>query len=121
MLDELRRVGQPLLCAWGAWAYQVVVAAFEAQSAGPWWVPYRVRLLVLYDASRPPVAPDLALDGVNDLAQAEALGASAVVNVDGALATAAVGLTGDPGTAIMAASDLAQLAAARGYLARAGA
>lgn len=119
ILDELRRSGQPLLCAWDGWAYQVVIATFEAQSAGPWWVPYRLRLLVLYDASRPPVAPDLALDGVDDVAQAAALGVSAGLNVDAALAVAAGGLGGEPAVAIAAAGSIARLAAARGYLRRA--
>ena len=118
-LDELRRAGQPLLCAWASWAYQVIIAEFEAQTAGPWWVPYRLRLLVLYDASRPPIVPDLALDGVNDLAQAAALGASPGLAVDAALATAAVGLASAPVTALAAAGNVAQLAAARGYLLRA--
>lgn len=121
VLDELRRAGQPLLCAWGGWAYQVVIAAFEAQSAGPWWVPYRLRLLVLYDASRPPVPPDLALDGVADLAQAAALGATPGLSIEAALATEAAGLSGEPGMAIVAAGSVARLAAARGYLLRAGA
>jgi hypothetical protein len=119
-LDELRRVGLPLLCAWGSWAYQVVIKEFEAQMAGPWWVPYRLRLLVLYDISRLPVAVDLALDGVNDIAQAAALGASPGLGVDAALAGAAVGLAADPVTALAAAGSVAQLAAARGYLLRAG-
>jgi hypothetical protein len=119
MLDELRRSGQPLLCAWSGWAYQVVIAAFEAQSAGPWWVPYRLRLLVLYDASRPPVAPDVVLDGVNDAAQAAAFGVGMGLDVDAALARAAVGLSGEPAAAIAAAGSLAQLAAAQGYVLRA--
>lgn len=120
-LDELRRTGQPLLCAWGGWAYQVVIAEFEAQSAGPWWVPYRLRLLVLYDASRPPVAADLALDGVDDVAQAGALGVSLGLDVDAALMTAEAALAGGPATAIATAGSLARLAAARGYLLRGGA
>ena len=118
-LDELRRGGQPLLCAWGSWAYQVIIAEFEAQAAGPWWVPYRLRLLVLYDASRPPAVLDLALDGVNDVVQAAALGASPGLDVDTALATAGAGLASDPATALAAAGSVAQLAAARGYLLRA--
>ena len=119
-LDELRRAGQPLLCTWSGWAYQVVISEFEAQSAGPWWVPYRLRLLVLYDLSRPPLVVDLALTAVNDVAQAAALGASPGLNVDAALATAALGLASDPATAIAAAGTVAQLGAARGYLLRAG-
>lgn len=119
VLDELRRAGQPLLCAWGSWAYQVVIAEFEAQAAGPWWVPYRLRLLVLYDLSRPPAQSDPALDGVNDLAQAAALCVTAGLNVDAALVTAGAALASDPVTAIAAAASVAQLAAARGYLLRA--
>lgn len=118
-LDELRRSGLPLLCAWGSWAYQVVIAEFEAQAAGPWWVPYRLRLLVLYDLSRPPVELDLVLDGVNDLAQAAVLGVSAGLDVDAALVTAGAALSSDPTTAIAASASIAQLAAARGYLLRA--
>jgi len=118
-LDELRRAGQSLLCAWDSWAYQVVIAEFEAQAAGPWWVPYKLRLLVLYDASRPPAVLDSALDGVNDIAQAAALGVSPGLDVDAALVTAAAGLASDPATAIAAAGSIAQLAAARGYLLRA--
>jgi hypothetical protein len=75
-------------------------------------------LLVLYDLSRPPVQLDPALDGVNDLAQAAALGVTAGLDVDAALVIAGTALAGDPVTAIAAAASVAQLAAARGYLLR---
>lgn len=119
-LDELRRAGMPLLCAWADWAYQVIIANFEAQSASPWWVPYRLRLLVLYDISRPPLLFDPAINGVNDLAQAAALGYAPGFNIDAAIATASPSLAGDPVAALNAAGIVAQLAVARGYLLRAG-
>lgn len=121
-VDELRRAGAPLLCAWGEWAYQVVIGAFEARAAGPWWVPYRVRLVVLYDASRPPGVVDGALPGVGDGAAAAGylapLGLGVGVDVGAALAGAAAGLAGDVGSALGAAGSLAQLGFARGFLMR---
>ena len=119
VLDELRRAGQPLLCAWGSWAYQVMIAEFEAHASGPWWVPYRLRLLTLYDLSRPPLAFDAALDGVNDVAQAAAAGVSVGLDVDAALVASGAALGGDPVTALAAAGQVAQLAVARGYVLRA--
>lgn len=110
-LDRLRREGLPLPLAWDGWRFTVVITEFEADSANPWWVPYRISCTVVSEgdpvvAELPPLAATLA--------EAVALGAGP--GLDERIEAAGAGLgAGDLATAAAAAGLLARLATARAF------
>ena len=148
-LDALRVTGASLLLAWDAFLYTVVVENFEADYRSPWWIPYRITCSVLQDEAAsivsagvqlaPAIASDLLAAGSYATAAATALsspgattfGTDAYIATQGTLAATLTSLnsqvvaaqpglqSSDVPTASAAAGQLAGLAAARGYVARA--
>lgn len=103
-LDRLRRAGLALPLAWDGWRFTVIISDFEADSANPWWVPYRISCTVLSEgdllvAELLPVAATLA--------EAAAFGGGP--GVEDRMAAAEAGL---------ATAALLDVAAAAGLLAR---
>ncbi len=140
LLDLLRAEGLPLPLAWDAFAYLVVIAAFEASYERPNWVPYRLACVVLADQTQvamalaaplvSTVAADLGAATAVDTSAASAalaapgattLGTSAygsvVAAVGAAQASAASGVS-SAGAALMAADDPVSAATAAGQLAQ---
>lgn len=141
VLDLLRAEGLALPLAWDAFAYLVVIAAFEAIYERPNWVPYRIACTVLLDQTQVAtalVAPlattvlgDLsaASSGVDTSAAQAALaqpGAAtlgtgayggAVDAVGAALAQAQAGIA-SAGAALLGATDPVSAASAAGQLAQ---
>jgi len=112
-LDRLRRAGLALPLGWDGWRFTVVISDFEADSAHPWWVPYRISCTVLSEG-------DLAVAELLPLAatlvEAAALGAGP--GIDERMAAAGVGLgSGALSDVAAAAGLLARLATARAYAA----
>jgi hypothetical protein len=99
LLDLLRAEGGVWPLAWDAFAYEVVIAAFEAEYQHANWVPYRVVCKVVLDLAQAAVlaVADLAGSVLADLTQAGPLAGGAV---------AALGAAGGavPGTAAFAAT-----------------
>ena len=140
LLDLLRTQGLPLPLAWDAFAYLVVIAAFEARYERPNWVPYRISCTVLLDQTQAismlatPLLTimqgDLAAVSAVDVAPAQtalaqpgaatlgtgAYGA-AVGAVTQAQSAAAAGMT-SAGSALLAATDPVSAASAAGTLAQ---
>lgn len=122
LLDTLRRAGEPLPLAWDAFAYDVVISNLEADTASPWWIPYRIACTVLQDNTALPLAVAAAETALDDLALAAGYAGSGGVpaDLDAAMDAAATGLaSSDLGEAIAAGERLAGLSAARGYALRA--
>lgn len=140
VLDLLRAEGLPLPLAWDAFAYLVVIAAFEASYERPNWVPYRIACTVLADQTQvamalaAPLVSTVAADlsaavAVNTSAAATALAVpgattpgtsaygAAVAAVGSAQQTAATGMAG-AGQSLMAAGDPVSAATAAGQLAQ---
>ncbi len=88
LLDLLRVEGLPLPLYWDAFAYLVVIAAFDAAYERPNWVPYRIACTVLLDETQAlsTILAPLAVTVAADLGAASA--------VDTSAATAALGLPG---------------------------
>ena len=145
----MRWAGLPLLLAWDAFFYTVVIESFEADYRSPWWIPYRLSCAVLRDEAAvlvtaalslaPTIAADLASAGLFASAAALAVskpGATSAGTASYAAATARVNTTvsslnsqiaaaepalhvPDVPSAMAAAGQLAQLTAAHAYTARA--
>lgn len=111
-LERLRRSGAVLPLAWDGWRFTVVIQEFGAETASPWWIPYRIKLCVLREGDLVAAEP---LPGVPSLAEAVALGAGP--GLDGRVAVASAGLgSADLAEAFGAAGSLARLVTARFYL-----
>jgi hypothetical protein len=95
--------------AWDGWRFTVVIAQFEADSAHPWWVPYRISCTVLSEGD---LIVAEVLPVVATLAEAAGLGFGP--DVEERLAEAGAGLAagGLPDVAV-AARRLAELAMGR--------
>jgi hypothetical protein len=149
ILDTLRVAGLQLLLSWDAFLYTVVIESFEADYRSPWWIPYRLSCAVVRDEAAAVIGALVsdALAITDDLASAGsfATAATAAVSAPGATTvgtaaysaataslTAAVGgidsqiasaepaiSANDVPTAAAACGQLAQLTAARAYVARA--
>ena len=123
LLDTLRRAGEPLPLAWDAFAYSVVISNLEADTASPWWIPYRIACAVLEDSTALPLAVASVSAALDDLSLAAGYAGSGGVPaaLDAAMDAAAPGLvSADLGDVIAAGGRLAGLSAARGYALRAG-
>lgn len=141
LLDLLRVEGLPLPLAWDAFAFLVVIAAFEAVYERPNWVPYRIACTVLLDQTQAltdiaaPLLATLGADltaagGVVDVSAVQAALAApggatlgtgaydaALQAVGAAQGTAQSGMTG-AGAALLAAGDPVSAATAAGQLAQ---
>lgn len=119
-LDRLRRSGLALPLTWDGWRFTVIISDFEADSAKPWWVPYRISCTVLSEGDL--VVLEL-LPVAATLAEAAALGAG--LNDDGRIAALGIGLGAEALSDVAgAAGALARLAVGRAFalsLARGGA
>lgn len=123
LLDTLRRAGEPLPLAWDAFAYVVVISNLEADTASPWWIPYRIACAVLEDSTALPLAANLAAAALDDLSLAAGYAGPGGVpaDLDAAMDAAAPGLaSAELGEVIASGERLAGLSAARGYALRAG-
>lgn len=129
LLDTLRRAGEPLPLAWDAFAYSVIISNLEADTASPWWIPYRIACTVLRDSTALPLAFDLVGAVLDDLSLAAGyagsggvpMGGGPPVDLDAAMDAAASGLaSAELRDVIEAGERLAGLSAARGYAFRAG-
>jgi len=108
-LDRLRRAGLALPLGWDGWRFTVVIASFEADSANPWWVPYRIECAVLSEGDLPVLE---ALPALATLAEAVGLGFGP--DIDVRLAAAGAGLAGGGLLEVAgAARDTAALALGR--------
>lgn len=108
-LDRLRRAGEALPLSWDGWRFTVVIAEFEAESAHPAWVPYRMSCTVLTEGDL--VAPEV-LPALATLAEVAGLG-----DVEALLLAAGARLAADGLSEIRAAAgDLARLATGRALL-----
>ncbi len=110
-LDRLRRAGLALPLGWDGWRFTVIVSNFEADSANPWWVPYRISCTVLSEG-------DLAVLELLPVAATliEALALGAGPDVDAQMAAAGDALaSGALPEVIEAAGRLARLATGRAY------
>ena len=114
-LERLRRDGAVLPLSWEGWRYSVIIESFEAETAHPAWIPYRLSACVVASGDLFEAEPVLA---TATLAQAVALGAGPglVEAID--QATVLLG-SDDVGTAMSAAGSLARLVAARAFAAAA--
>ncbi len=110
-LDRLRRGGLAWPLAWDGWRFTVIISRFEADSAEPFWMPYRLSTCVVAEgdfalAELLPTAPTAA--------EAAALGAGP--GLEDRLAAAGAGLAGtDLAGVLAAAGQTAQLAMARAF------
>ena len=110
-LDRLRQAGEALPLGWDGWRYTVVISRFEADSANPWWVPYRISCTVL---SMGDLAVAEGLPSLATMAEAMALGAGP--ELESEMAAAAVELDSAELSDVAAAAGLlARLATARAY------
>lgn len=110
-LDRLRRAGQALPLGWDGWRFTVIISDFEADSAKPWWVPYRISCTVLAEGDVPAIE---LLPLAATLAEAAALGAGP--ELDEQLAVAGAGLaSAELSDVVLAAGLLARLVTARAY------
>ena len=110
ILDTLRRSGLPVPLAWDAHAYTVLVSNFEADTASPYWIPYRIACTALQDDTAVPL-------GFTDTLTASLFPVPDLTRLDAKLAAAAPALYADDlATGISASGDLARLAAARSGL-----
>lgn len=110
-LDRLRRGGAAWPLAWDGWRFTVVVSRFEADSADPFWMPYRLSACVVAEGDA--AAPEL-LPLAPTAAEAAALGAGP--GLEERLAQAGAGLAGADLAGVVAASrQMARLAAARAF------
>ena len=149
LLDALRVTGASLPLAWDAFLYTVIIENFEADYRSPWWIPYRLTCSVLQDEAAgavsaaaqlaPAITSDLLTAGSFATAAAAAVsspgattsGTAAYVAAKSTLAATLTSLnnqviaaqpglqSGDISIASAAAGQLASLAAARAYAARA--
>jgi hypothetical protein len=87
-MNNLRLTGEIVWLTWESFRYQVVVRNFVAAFQNPWWIPYRVSCVIVYQPSP---------------TEAESLPSDAQVAADLARATAAVAGTGVQLTALQAA------------------
>jgi len=110
-LDRLRRAGLALPLAWDGWRFTVIISNFEADSANPWWVPYRISCTVLSEGD---LAVAELLPAVATLAEAAALGGGPGVEDRMAAAETALASAALPDVAA-AAGLLARLAVGRAY------
>ena len=111
VLDRLRRGGLAWPLAWDGWRFTAVVSKFEADSANPWWMPYRISACVVAEG-------DLAVAELLPLAptadEAAALGAGP--GLEDRLAAAGNALAAGDLAGVLAAAGLAaRLATARAY------
>lgn len=110
-LDRLRRGGLPWPLAWDGWRFTVIVSRFEADSADPHWMPYRLSSVVVAEGDV--AAPEL-LPLAPTLAEAVVLGAGP--GLEDRLAQAGAGLAGpDLEGVLAAAGQAARLAVARAF------
>ncbi len=110
-LDRLRRAGLALPLAWDGWRFTVIISEFEADSANPWWVPYRISCTVLSEGD---LAVAELLPVAATLAEAAALGWGS--GGDGQMTAAEAALAAaSPTNVAGAAGLLAQLAVGRAY------
>ncbi len=110
-LDRLRRAGQALPLGGDGWRYTVIISRFEADSANPWWVPYRISCTVL---SMGDLAAVETLPALATLAEAAALGAGP--ELESEMAAAGIGLVSAALSDVVAAAGLlARLTTARAY------
>ncbi len=149
MLDTLRVAGQPMLLAWDAFLYSVIIESFQADYRSPWWIPYRLSCSVLQDEAAnvvtaalslvPAITGDLTAAGTYAtaavasvaVAGATTAGTAAYTAANATLTSTAASLTAqaaaaepaiqapDIPTAVAACGLLAQLTAAQAYVARA--
>ena len=141
LLDLLRAEGFPLPLAWDAFAYLVVIAAFEAEYERPNWVPYRIACTVLLDQTQAiaalaaPLAATVGADLTAAAPTVDTTAAQAALATPGAttLGTTAYGVAADAvgaaqgavasgmssaGAALLAAGDPVSAASAAGSLAQ---
>ena len=148
-LDTLRVAGLQLLLSWDAFLYTVVIESFEADYHSPWWIPYRLACAVVRDEAAAVVTANVsdALAIGDDLTSAGSVAAAAtlavstpgattvgtdaysaataslnatVSSIDSQIAVAEPAiLANDVPTTAAACGQLAQLTAARAYVARA--
>ncbi len=110
-LDRLRRSGEVWPLAWDGWRFTAIVSRFEADSADPHWMPYRLSACVVSEGD---LAVAELLPPAPTLAEAVALGAGP--ELDGRLAAAGAGLQGaDLAGVLASAGQAAQLAVARAF------
>ncbi len=112
-LDRLRRVGLALPLAWDGWRFTVIISEFEADSANPWWVPYRISCTVLSEGDL--VVAEL-LPVAATLVEAAALGWDPGAGDQIAAAEAGLAVA-TPLNVAGAAGLLAQLAVGRAFAA----
>ncbi|HEY0206461.1 MAG TPA: hypothetical protein VGC15_20200 [Acetobacteraceae bacterium] len=110
-LDRLRRGGLAWPLAWDGWRFTVILSRFEADSAEPFWMPYRLSACVVAEG-------DLALAELLPMlptaAEAAALGAGP--GLEDRLVQAGAGLAGtDLAGVLAAAGQTARLATARAF------
>ena len=111
LLEAFRRAGTVLPLTWSSWRYSVVIESFEADSANPAWIPYRVKCCVI--AAEAMAEVDWLLG--TTVAEAGAFGAG----LDATVAESGL-ISDDVATAVSAAGQLAQLNAGRAFLAFTG-
>lgn len=110
-LDRLRRGGLAWPLSWDGWRFTVIMSRFEADSAKPFWMPYRLSACVVAEGD---LAPAELLPGVPTTAEAAALGAGP--GLEDRLVQAGAGLAGtDLALVLVAAGQTAQLAMARAF------
>ncbi len=110
-LDRLRRAGLAWPLAWDGWRFTVIVSRFEADSAEPFWMPYRLSACVVAEGD---LALAELLPTLPTAAEAVALGAGP--GLEDRLAQAGAGLAGtDLAGVLAAAGQTARLATARAF------
>ncbi len=111
-LERLRRLGAPLLLAWDAWRYTVIIQDFLAEATNSRWIPYRIELCVVpwpgalvTDWLETAIAPALTVPVLSGVALQQAI-ASAGIRLGGS----------DLGPVVSAAGALAQYVTMQAYL-----
>lgn len=112
VLEMMRRGGNSWPLSWDAWRFNVIIKEFEAEVSNPFWISYRITLLVIPDVTSG--AMDLA---ITTPSVAELSGLPAAADLSGQIALASAGLGANLLAEKVAASgQLAQLISAQAFL-----
>ncbi|MEE3500193.1 hypothetical protein [Acidiphilium acidophilum] len=90
-LGIARDAGIALPLVWGGFAYEVVIASFEAAYRKPWWIPFRIALVAVENLVT--ALPSALVQAGLDIASAAGFAGLSGVSLAGVSSTAAAGVT----------------------------
>jgi hypothetical protein len=96
MLDAMRMSGQAVVLAWDEFVYTVIIDNLSLSFRNSWWIPYRIKCLVVTGLGAP-VVPNvtsaMSLVSVDLLAAGAYMDTSAAMGAVGSAGAASVGTT----------------------------